>query len=217
MTNPNSTQNPSAIVARVKSILLKPKEEWPVIDSEPTTISELFLRYALLLAAVPALASFLRGVIFGYSALGFTYRPGVIASLGMGITQYVMSLISVAVMALITDYIVGRFSGTSNRTNAFKLSVYASTAAWAAGIFTLIPGLGFLGILGLYSIYLLYTGLPVLMKVPPEKALMCTAAITVLAIIISIIAGALMGPATYMFGGHHPMMDRGPGAALTVT
>jgi len=215
MTNPNSVENPSAIVARVQSILLKPKEEWPVIEAEPTSISELFLRYALLLAAIPALASFLRGILFGYSALGFTYRPGFVASLGMGITQYVMSLLSVAIIALITDFIVGQFGGTSNRINAFKLAVYGSTAAWLAGIFMLIPGLGFLGILGLYSIYLLYTGLPVLMKVPQEKAIMCTAAITVLAIIVSFVASAIIGPVSSLFGGMN-RLDAPSSGTMTV-
>lgn len=102
MTNPIETPPgiiPSGMVERVKAILLKPKEEWPVIATEPASISSLYLRYAVILAAIPAVASFIHSAVFGYGALGFHYRPSLAASLGMGISQYVMSLISVAVIA----------------------------------------------------------------------------------------------------------------------
>ena len=45
-----------------------------------------------------------------------------------------------------------------NFDNALKVSAYAPTAAWLAGVFRSIPVLGILSILGLYSLYLLYTG-----------------------------------------------------------
>lgn len=117
---------------------------------------------------------------------------------------------------MVADFIVTHFGGTSDRLNAFKLAVYASTAAWVAGVFNLVPGLGFLSILGLYSIYLLYTGLPVLMKVPQDKAGVCTAAIAVLAIIVMIVAGALIGPVSGMFGGRAPLADMGGAGTVTV-
>jgi hypothetical protein len=44
--------------------------------------------------------------------------------------------------------------------------------------------LGILGILGLYSIYLLFLGLPVLMKVSQDKAVIYTVVVVVAGIII---------------------------------
>ena len=74
---------------------------------------------------------------------------------------------------------------------ALKVAAYSSTAAWLAGIFILIPALGFLQILGLYSLYLLYLGLPRLMKTPEDKALVYTAIVIVAAFVIFAVIGAV--------------------------
>jgi hypothetical protein len=67
------------------------------------------------------------------------------------------------------------------------LSVYSHTPLWLAGIFLLIPGLNFLLILGLYGLYLLWTGLPLLMRVPDEKALSYAAIVTACALVPAVV------------------------------
>ena len=57
----------------------------------------------------------------------------------------------------------------------------------------LVPALSFLAILGVYSLYLLYLGLPVLMKSPPEKALSYTAVVIIAAIVLFMIIGVVAG------------------------
>jgi len=219
-TPSNPIEIPPGLVDRAKNIVMKPKEEWPVVESEQASISGLYFKYAMILAAIPAIATFLHAVLFGYGFMGFGYKPSFMSAVGMGISQYVMALIVVAIMAFMTDFLVTKFDGTANRLNAFKLVVYSSTAAWLAGIFNLIPGLGFLSILGLYSLYLFYVGLPALMKVPQDKALVCTIVILVVAFVLSMIAGALMRPAAHLFGGAGPMSDfssdMGSGGTITV-
>ncbi|MGB3377422.1 MAG: Yip1 family protein [Allopontixanthobacter sediminis] len=192
------------LVARAKAIVLKPREEWPVISSEKTSIAGMFLGYAAILAAIPAIAQFLRSVLFGYGALGFSYRPGFTASLGAGISQYLLSLISVAIIAFVTDFVVTKFDGQANRNAAFKLAIYGSTAAWLSGIFQLIPGLGVLGLLGLYSLYLVYLGLTPLMQVPREKALACTAVILLAVLVVNLAAAAVLAPVSAIFSSGSP-------------
>jgi len=199
-TNEPGTK-PPGLIQRVKALLMQPRAEWPVIEREATGIGDLYRRYALLLAAIPALALFVRSALIGYGGFGFHYRASVGAALGVAISQYVMALVSVAALAFIADFVVTKFDGAAHRVNAFKLAVYSSTAAWLAGIFVAIPGLGLFGLLGLYSFYLLYTGLPVLMKVPQDKAMLCTIAIAAAAILLAIVVSALLRPATAMFGG----------------
>src|SRR4029078_6815808 len=65
-----------------------------------------------------------------------------------------------------------------------RVSAYAPTAAWVAGVFNIIPLLSFLSILGLYSFYLLYTGITGLMRPPTDKAIIYTIAVIVCAIIV---------------------------------
>ncbi|HEX7781345.1 MAG TPA: Yip1 family protein [Sphingobium sp.] len=184
---------PKSIVDRAKAIILKPKEEWPVIDLEPATISSLFKDYALILAAIPAVALLIGGQVFGYSILGASFRPSLMSSISLAVTQYVFALLGVALLAFIIDFLAPNFGGTSNRIQAFKVAVYSATAGWLAGIFSLIPSLSALGIVGLYSLYLLYTGLPVLMKSPADKSMTYT--------IVTVICGAVVGIVLYTLLG----------------
>ena len=83
------------------------------------------------------------------------------------------------------------FGGRKDFNSAFKVAAYAPTAAWVAGVFTLIPVLSVLTILGLYSLYLFYLGLPMLMRTPPGKAIGYVLAVIVCAIIVWILIFSL--------------------------
>jgi len=168
------------LVDRVRAILLRPKDEWHVIETEQTDAANLYRGYIVPLAAIGPVAAWIGSII---------YRAPIITGLAQAIVSYVLTLIGTYLFALIIDGLAPSFGGTRNRTQALKVAAYASTAAWLAGVFSIIPGLGVLGLLGLYSLYLLYIGLPVLMKVPQEKAVTYTAAVVVLAIVMYLVIG----------------------------
>jgi hypothetical protein len=46
------------LVERVKAIVLRPQAEWKVIEQEPETLSDLFVNYVAILAAIPEVARF---------------------------------------------------------------------------------------------------------------------------------------------------------------
>jgi hypothetical protein len=182
-----------SLVGRAKAILLTPAEEWPKIEAESTSIQEILVRYVLPLAAIGPVAGFIGSQLFGYGALGITYRPSLSSALGSAVVTYVLTVIGIFVLALIADALAPKFAGTSDRLRAFKLVAYSYTAAMLAGIFALIPSLGFLGLLGLYSIYLFYTGAAPMMKVPQDKGVAYTAVTMVCAIVIYLVVGAIAG------------------------
>jgi Yip1 domain len=187
-----------ALVDRVKNILLKPREEWGVIDAEPTAPVELYKEYIIPLAAIGPVASAIGALAFGYRGFGITYRPPVGTVLSSALVTYLLTLCGVYVLALIIDALAPNFGGTQNQVQALKVAAYSSTASWVAGIFGLIPVLSVLGILGLYSLYLLYLGLPVLMKAPAEKAMGYTAVVIIAAIVLFLVIGLVAG--TFMQG-----------------
>src|SRR3546814_743095 len=199
----------SGLVDRVKRILIEPKVEWGRIDAEQTSVGEIFRGWVLIFAAIPAVAGAIGGLLFGYSAFGVTYRPSVIETAGSAITQYVLTLVGVFVLALIIDWLAPHFGGTRSRVQAMKVAAYSATAAWVAGIFAIVPSLAMLSIIGLYSLYLLYLGLPRLMKAPEEKALAYTAVTIVAAIVLAVIIGAVTAPVTAMLSGGTPSLASG--------
>ncbi|HLY55999.1 MAG TPA: Yip1 family protein, partial [Stellaceae bacterium] len=154
------------IIARAKAIILTPDAEWPIIDGEPATVGSLYTGYIMILAAIGPISTFLHSVVFGYGGFGITYRPPFFAAVATAIVSYALALGGAYVMALIIDALAPTFQGQKSQVQALKLVAYSSTAAWLAGIFNLIPWIGFLGLLGIYSLYLFYRGLPVMMKCP---------------------------------------------------
>jgi len=188
----------STLFVRAKAIITRPATEWLVIDQETTSISALFTSYILPLAAIPPACQFLHGVLFGYGIFGFSYRPSFFGSLISSIGSYVLSIIMLVILAILIETLAPTFLGQKNRLQAFKLVAYSATASWLAGIFSLIPGLGVLSLLGLYSFYLFYTGLPVLMKSPPQKTIPYIVVIFLAGIVLSL----LISPLTIaIFGG----------------
>ena len=181
------------LVDRAKNILLKPKDEWQVIAGETATVKDLYLNYAMILAAIPVIATFIGGSIIGYGFLGVSYRVPIVPGIAGMIVQYLLGLGSIYVLALIIDALAPNFGGEKNFIQAFKVAVFSATAAWLAGIFHIIPGLGILAILGLYTLYLLYVGLPVLMKSPPDKAMGYTVVVIICAIVLFAIIGVIGG------------------------
>jgi len=159
-----------ALVERVKAILQKPKEMWPVIEAETDTTSELYLDYAVILAAIPPVAGFVGACLTGYVG----YRVPIVTGAIWAVVGYVLSLASIYLSAFIIDALAGAFGGQRNFSKAMKVSVYAPTAFWVAAVFNVQPPLAFLSLMGLYSFYLLYTGLAALMKPPADKVLTYT-------------------------------------------
>lgn len=180
------------IIERVKSILFQPTPTWATIEAEPADVAGLYTRYLMVLAAIPAVCGFIGMSLIGMGAFGVSLRVPLVAGLANMVVSYVLSLVGVFVLALIVDALAPRFGGQKSSIQALKLAVYASTAAMLGGVFSLLPSLAMLGLLAaLYSIYLLYVGLPVLMKNPPEKTLAYTAVVLVAAIVMGLVMGAV--------------------------
>jgi hypothetical protein len=184
------------LVARAKAILMTPKQEWPVIDAEPLNIGELLIGYVLPLAAIGPIARFLGLSIFGFGGI---FRIPIGSAVSMAILAFVLAVISVFVMAWVINVLAPNFGATPDMSQAIKLSAYSGTAGWVAGIFYLIPSLWLLAAIGgLYSLYLFYLGLPVLMKVPADKAVPYIVVIVVSVIVLYWITGWIVGRTFYM-------------------
>jgi hypothetical protein len=107
------------IVTRVKAILTTPKTEWPVIAAETTTIADLYKSYVVILAAIPAIATFIGMSIIG---LGF-FRMPIGTGLTMAVAMYIMALVGVFVIALIIDALAPTFGSTKDQMQALKTAV----------------------------------------------------------------------------------------------
>nr|WP_297357573.1 Yip1 family protein [uncultured Caldimonas sp.] len=203
------------LVNRVRNILLSPATEWPVIEREQDTVASIYMKYVLILAAIPAVAGFIGMSVFGIGGFGVRFRMPFVAGLVQMVLSYGMSLAMFYVLALIVDALAPTFGGQKNPVQAFKVVAYSMTAAMVAGIFSILPALAILGLLGaLWSIWLLYNGLPVLMKAPKDKAIGYTAVVVICGIVVGVVIGAVVGA---VVGAMTPSpMSMGGGSGVTI-
>lgn len=215
------------LVQRIQDILLKPKDTWPQIAQEAATPQSLYRDWLLIIAAVPAVAGFIGMTLVGMGAFGFSYRVPLASGLVHMVVSYLLSLGMVYLLSLLVNALAPTFGGTPDHLAALKLVAYGSTAGFVGGVFQLLPSLSVLGLLcGLYSIFLIYLGLPVLMRNPPEKSAGYTAVIVVAGIVAGLVVGAVSGAVLGAsrgfgtWGGGHPgggsVTLRGPGGDVTL-
>ena len=173
------------LIERAKNILLQPKTEWPKIAAEEATPQSLYLGYIMILAAIGPLAVIVRSVGFGFG-IGLPFAVG----------MYLLTLVSVSIVALIVDTLAPTFGSQRSFVGSLKLVAYAYTAVWVAGIFRLIPTVGgIIGVLaGLYSIYTFYLGLGPVKKCPAEKAAGYTVIVLVCNILLFWVLGLVLLP-----------------------
>jgi hypothetical protein len=185
------------LFARAINILMRPKAEWEVIASEQASVRGLILGYAAILAAIPAIARVVNGLMphcFTFFVTACTTQSPIWVGVG-AIASYLVSLASVFAIGLIIDALAPSFGGEKNQVQAMKVAVYSWTAAWLAGVFIIVPWVGgLLSLAGLYSLYLLYAGLTPLMKSPPDRTPIYTVVVVVLAVVIFVVASAIVAP-----------------------
>jgi hypothetical protein len=180
---------------RAKNILITPKTEWEVIKVEQTSVSDLFTRYVLILALIPALATFIGQSLIGISMGPFgSFKIPVGRGLLYLVLYYGFTVGAVYVLAFIIDALAPSFGSTKNFLASLKVVVYSYTAAWVIGILQIIPILGFLSILGsIYSLFLLYLGLKIVKDTPQDKLVGYFIVVIIIAIVVYFLIGMIVG------------------------
>ena len=105
----------------------------------------------------------------------------------------VVALVSVFVLSKLVSMLATGFGGQRNDVQGLKVAAYSSTAAWVGAVFSILPKLNLVAMLvSLYSLVLLYMGLPILMKVPKDRAMGYTAVVVIIAVVMFLIGQAVI-------------------------
>ncbi|HWT29589.1 MAG TPA: Yip1 family protein [Propylenella sp.] len=165
----------SNLISRAINILTKPASEWRAIDGEATSVGKLIGGYAVLLALIAPLAMLVGLLISPFGSYIFQAPVQLIKIL---LIIYAISLATPVLLGFIVDALTTNLGGTKSSVQAMKLAVYSGTAFWVAAIILILPDLWWLWlVLGVgYGGYLIWTGLPILLRVPADKAPVFTAA-----------------------------------------
>lgn len=193
------------IKTRATVVIKNPKGVWGAIKADGESTQDLFKKYFVYIAALPALCGFIGMVLFGFPGAGAYLKVNVGASLVTAIFHYGLALAAPIIAGALSGMIAPKFGGSADQATATKLFVYASTASQLGGILSLVPLLGLLGIVAsIYSLYTLYQGITPMVDVPSDKRIMylivmVVALIVVLGLINIVLSSALPSPFTSTF------------------
>lgn len=194
----------SALITRVKNMVLTPKTEWPVVEREPTSIGQLYISYVAPLALLAAVLAFIHISLIGvHLPFGGTIRQPFSAGLMSLVMTLVGAFVGLLIVGLVINVLAPTFGGVRDLRQAVKTAAYAFTPAWLGSLFGLLPAFSILLQLAAdcYAIYVLYLGLPVMMRGKQEKAAGYTATVVICTIVLGIVLGAVMAGVGIATGG----------------
>ena len=189
------------MIERIKGILISPKTEWDKIQNENATMMDVFLKYVLILAIIPAAAIFIGYSFIGYKVswgFGVSYTiKGVDVGVRYAIISYISSVAAFFISTIVIDALAAPFKSEKNINKSAQLVGYSFTASMIAGVLNILPILGILAsIAGIYSLVILYFGLAKMKKTPDDQVvvyyIISLLTIVVTYFVISLILAAIL-------------------------
>ena len=175
------------ILSRAYGLLREPRKEWAQIKAEETTIPNILIGYIAPLAAIPPLCDLIGQSLFNF-ALQVDFGQAVIRA----VVTWIVSIGLVFFLGVLVNVLADTFEADKDELAAQKIAAYSLTPAFLSGVFSLWPPLWWLSLIALAAmVYLMYRGLPILMRAPPEIASGYAAAVTIAAMVGGIVLFSL--------------------------
>ncbi|MCF1426961.1 MAG: YIP1 family protein [Shewanella sp.] len=177
-----------------------PKQEWLAIERNHEKAGS-SLSHILLISLIPAICAYIANTQIGWNPgvgepLFLTQQSALFMSVGI----YFGLIAGVFGLAYLVYWMANTFDVKPSYTQALELAVYTATPLFMVGFSALYPELWFImlvGLLGLsYSVYLLYTGVPILMRMPEEKGFIYASSVVTCGLVLLV---ALMGTSVMLW------------------
>jgi len=170
-------------------VMYHPKEEWKLIREEHYSTLRCYTSHMVYLAAIPPLAAFIGTTQIGWSVTGGEFVKLTAASaLPIAIAFYCALLVGAGVMGWFVHWMEKTYGSRSSFDDCMVLTTFTATPLFLAGLAALIPVLWFDVLIGMaavgYTVHLLYTGVPVIMKIPEDRAFFFSSSILTVGLVV---------------------------------
>jgi hypothetical protein len=172
-------------IRHMMGILYHPKKEWEMIKNEHYSATHVFISQISILAAIPAISLFIGTTQIGWSIAGGEFiKLHTSSAIMAAVAFYFAMWVAVGVIAYAIRWMEKTYGGNAAYEDCLLLTTFTATPMFLAGLSGLYPMLWLNVMVVLaaltYSIYLLYTGVPVIMQIPEDRAfLFATSVLTV--------------------------------------
>src|SRR5690554_839339 len=179
------------ILNHVWGLYAHPLKAWKQIGDRKEGL-RFALSHLLLMALIPAGCAYYASVHKGWN-IGIQKNIYLSAdsALIMALLMYFGLLAGVVALAYLVHWMSKTFGADTSFRQSLELSSYTATPVLMAGVGALYPELWFVSLVFLggvaYSIYLLYTGVPILMRIPEERGFIYASSVVTAGLILMVV------------------------------
>ncbi|MEP1215172.1 MAG: Yip1 family protein [Marinobacter sp.] len=168
-----------------------PDSEWAEIRKEHAPPRRLYVAYVFVLAAIAPICAYVSTAHFGWTVgSDRLIKLTEISALQMSVLTYVAILVGVFALGYAINWMAKTYGAKEELipSNGIALAAYSCTPLFLAGFALLYPvpwfnALVFLLAAG-YGAWLMYEGLPIVMGIPKDQAVMYVGALLTVALVI---------------------------------
>lgn len=183
-------------------VLHHPREEWKLIRDKHYSALRCYTSHMIYLAAIPPLAALIGTTQIGWSATGGDFvRLTTASALPIAIAFYFALLAGAGLMAWFIHWMERTYGSDSSLDDCMVLTTFTATPLFLSGLAALVPILWVDVLIGMvavaYTIYLLFTGVPVIMKIPEDRAFFFSSSILTVGMVVLV---GMLGVTAILWG-----------------
>ena len=168
-----------------------PDKEWDAIRKEHSAPRRLYVTYVLILALIGPICAYISTAHFGWTVGNERLiKLTEISAFQLSLLTYLAILAGVFALGYATNWMAKTYGAQEehDRSSALALASYSCTPLFLAGFALLYPVPWFNAMVFLaaaaYGAYLMYDGLPIVMRIPKDQAIMYAGALMTVALVI---------------------------------
>lgn len=179
------------LLSHAFGLFTHPDSEWAAIRKEHSPPMRLYVAYVLILASIAPICAYISTAYFGWTVgADRIVKLTEISALQLSVLTYGAMLVGVFALGYAINWMAKTYGAQEepNGANAMALAAYSCTPMFLAGFALLWPVPWFNALVFLaaacYSAWLMYDGLPIVMDIPEERAVMYGGALLTVALVI---------------------------------
>lgn len=166
----------------VWGLFTEPRETWERIRERDWSVAEVYTRILLPLALIPPISGLIGTTQVGWQiANEEPVRLTLSSALPITIVYFGAILVAVFVIGTLIRWMGETYGADQSLGRCVALAAYTAVPLFLIGFFQIYPVLWVNFLVGLpalaYSVYLLYSGVPIMMEIPPERGFLFSSAV----------------------------------------
>ncbi|MFC3117116.1 Yip1 family protein [Cellvibrio fontiphilus] len=177
------------MISHVAGLFTHPHKEWEEIRDTQESVSHLYFAHVLFLALIPPVSMYI-----GTTKVGWVVGNGdpvtltESSALIMSSLMYLALLAGVGVMGAFIDWMSRTYDSSPGLARSIVFAAYTATPLFVAGLCALYPNVILVMLVGIgavfYTVYLLYTGIPIFMKIPEDEGFVYASSILTIGLVM---------------------------------